>query len=503
MPEKPIIALTSISKKFDGVQALDDITLDIYPGTVHALVGENGAGKSTLGKIVAGIYYPDRGQIKVDGVNFSFNSPRDALAMGIAMISQEVALVPKSSVIDNVFLGIESIRYRLVQEKTLQERYKKLTEETGIFIPPDIKVESLRIADQKKVEVLRAVAQEARLIVMDEPTASLSSVEAETLYALINGLRDIGTTIIYVSHFLEEVILLANTVTVLRNGKLIKTSSVHEETPESLVSAMLGGYVSVGFPEKQCPETESPVVLSVEKLSHGNIYKNISFEIRAGEIVGLAGLAGSGRTEICRGIFGADKITSGTIKINNEIVNVQSPFHAVKAGIALLPESRKLEGLIMKFSKGHNITLPHLAHIANGPIIKTKKEQEMSQSLMTDLDVRPADPKGSVGSLSGGNQQKVLFAKWLFREPKVFIADEPTAGVDVGAKRAIYQLIHKLASEGMAVLLVSSDLSEILGLAHRVLAIRKGEIVMECLQCDITEDTVMHAIFATEKDGAN
>jgi simple sugar transport system ATP-binding protein/ribose transport system ATP-binding protein len=496
-----IVELQSIHKRFDGVEALKNVSLTIETGTVHALVGENGAGKSTLGKIIAGVHRSDQGRMLVDGHSVTYTSPRDALKNGIAMISQEVALIPKRSVIDNVFLGIESTRYRLLQGIDIHKRYEELTNRTGIFIPPHTIVSSLRIADQKKVEVLRAVARNARLIVMDEPTAALSSEEIQTLYSLIESLKAIGTTIIYVSHFLEEVLSLSDTITILRNGQLIRTSPVAEEIPESLVEAMLGKFVSLGFPEKKYPKPDSPAILSVESLAHTGHFSDVSLAIRAGEIVGLAGLAGSGRTEVCRAIFGADRCCGGVVRINGEKVNIRSPRDAVRKGLALLPESRKLQGLILNFSSGHNVTLPHLKKISLGPLIRTSAETSQIKTLMENLDIRPPDPKIKVGSLSGGNQQKVLFAKWLFEKPIVFIADEPTAGVDVGAKRAIYQLLHMLASEGMAVLLISSDLDEVLGLAHRVYAMRKGQIVKEFSQSDIKKDDVMHAIFATEKEG--
>ncbi len=501
MSEGPIIELKNICKRFDGIEALTDISLAIERGKVHGLVGENGAGKSTLGKIIAGVHRPDNGQLIVDGEAVHFTTPRDALGYGIAMISQEVSLIPKRTVVENVFLGIESTKHWLVDKKELYKRYDELTARAGIYIHPDTILATLRIADQKKVEVLRAVARNARLIVMDEPTAALSSEEAAALYALIDSLKVIGTTVVYVSHFLEEVLQLADSVTVLRNGRLIKTSPVAEETPESLVNNMLGGFVSLSYPEKNYPEHSAPVVLSVQHLCKAGDFEDISFEIREGEIVGLAGLAGSGRSEICRALFGAEKITGGTVSVKGNIIQAKTPRDAVREGIALLPESRKIAGLIMNFSTSNNITLPHLTNISVGPMIKLAEEKAQTQSILTQLDVRPPDPLARVSSLSGGNQQKTLFAKWLFKKPLVFIADEPTAGVDVGAKRAIYQLIHQLAGEGLAVLLVSSDIEEVLGLSHKVLAIRKGRIVMEFDRHEIAEEKVMNAIFATDKEG--
>ncbi|MFZ5436936.1 MAG: sugar ABC transporter ATP-binding protein [Bacillota bacterium] len=498
-----IVELRSISKRFGGIEALKDVSLVIKRGTIHALVGENGAGKSTLGKIIGGVYRPDQGRILVDGRTVAYTSPRDALADGIALISQEVSLVPQRTVIENVFLGIEDNRGGFVRNSEIRRRYMELTDRSSLFIPPDTLVSSLRIADQKKVEILRAVARNARLIVMDEPTAALSAEEAQRLFALIQGLKANGTTIVYVSHFLEEVLSLADTVTVLRNGELIRTSPVSTETAESLVEAMLGRSISMGFPEKVYPAPDAPVVLFVEGLTRRGVFTDISFQIRAGEIVGLAGLAGSGRSEVARAIFGADRRTAGVVRLRGKIADIRSPREAIQAGIALLPESRKLQGLILKFSVGHNVTLPHLQEVSLGPLVRSKAEYRRTKELLAELDVRPPDTRVKAASLSGGNQQKVLFAKWLFRRPDLFIADEPTAGVDVGAKRAIYQLIYSLAREGMAVLLISSDLAEVLGLAHRVLAMRRGRIVAEFTGSDLTEDKVMHAIFATDQGSAS
>lgn len=503
MDSQPIVTLRSVSKRFGGVEALKDVSLAIERGTIHALVGENGAGKSTLGKIIGGVYRPDSGQVLIEGRSVAYGSPRDALADGIALISQEVTLVPQRTVIENVFLGIESVRRGFVQEREMRRRYDELVANSGLYIPPDALLFSLRVAEQKKVEILRAVARNARVIIMDEPTAALSAEETEKLFSLVRRLKAAGTTIVYVSHFLQEVLSLADRVTVLRNGQCIRTSSVADETLESLVEAMLGRYVALGFPEKVHPPEEAPVVLSVEGLARDGAFSDISFHVREGEIVGLAGLVGSGRSEIARAIFGADARTAGTVRVRGRPVNPRSPREAIRAGIAMLPESRKLQGLILKLPVGCNVSLPHLGLVARGPFVRPLVERRQVEQLLTELDVRPRDPRVEARSLSGGNQQKVLFAKWLFGRPHVLIADEPTAGVDVGAKRAIYRLIHSLAGSGMAVILISSDLGEVLGLAHRVLALRRGCIVGEFSGPAVTEDRVMRAIFAADQGGAD
>lgn len=498
-----------ISKRFGGVQALEDINLPVERGRVHGLVGENGAGKSTLGKIISGVIPPDGGQLLINGQVVNLANPRDALRKGITMIHQEIALVPKLTVIENVFMGIESRRFGVLRNDDAARRYKALLERSGFSIPGNIAVARLSIADQKKVEILRAVAREVQLIVMDEPTAALPDDESARLIEIVRSLREQGTTIVYVSHFLDEVLSVADDVTVLRNGKLIRTAPAERETADSLVMAMLGREMSLTFPEKRFPSPEAPIIFSARNLSSAGSVKtmvrNISFDIRVGEIVGLAGLIGSGRTEVARLCFGAEPRDSGQLMLGGAPVNIENPDDAIRAGIAMLPESRKDEGLLMNLLVGKNVTLPHLRSLSRNTIVQQKEETRQTAALLEDIDVRPPRPGLRVNMLSGGNQQKVLFAKWLFRRPRLLIADEPTHGVDVGAKRAIYRLITSLAEEGMGVLLISSELEEVLGLAHRVLVMRQGEIVAEFQdsadgRSQLTEDAVMRAAFATEED---
>jgi len=502
-PASPIVELRGISKRFGGIEALAALDLTIERGTIHGLVGENGAGKSTLGKIVSGVIRPDEGEMLVNGRRASYGSPSDALADGITVISQELALVPKRSVIDNVFLGVESERLGFIDEDEMRRRFDGLTERLGFSLEPDREVSSLSFADQKIVEIMRAIARDARLIVMDEPTTSLSSERTGRLLEIVRRLRETGTTIVYISHFLGEVLRLVDVVTVLRNGRLVRTSPAQQETEDSLVEAMIGTSISQTFPPKKEPPEEAPVVLSVEGLSRKGALRDISLEVRAGEIVGLAGLVGSGRSEVAKAIFGAYPRDSGSVRIDGEEVRIGSPGDAIRAGIALLPESRKLEGLVMRREVGYNVTLPHLHAVSNGPFVRKNQEDVRVRELLRDLDVRPPRPAVPVINLSGGNQQKVLFAKWLFRAPQVFIADEPTTGVDVGAKRAIYRLLVSLAERGMAVLLISSDLTEILNLSHRVICMRLGRIVAEFDGASMTEDAVMHAIFTTDQAKGN
>jgi len=491
------VELKGISKRFGGVQALREVELEIERGAIHALVGENGAGKSTLGKILAGVHRPDDGELWVEGRRVGYRSPRDALRDGITIITQEPTLVPHRSVQENVFLAVEQGTAGVVDARRTARRFAALVEATGIELHGRRLARTLRVADQQKVEILRAIARDAKLFVMDEPTSALTTDEATRLFELIRRLRDRGATVVYVSHFLPEVLSLADAVTVLRDGRLVRTAPTKEETPERLVSAMLGRSLDLAFPVKVPAPADAPVVLSVRGLSRPPAVQDVSFDLRAGEIVGLAGLIGSGRSEVARTIFGADRAAAGVIELDGRPISPRSPRAAIRSGIAMLPEDRKRQGLLMLRSVVDNVTLPHLDQVSEAGVLLTRAERRRTSELIARLDVRTKSNGALVNTLSGGNQQKVLFAKWLFRRPRVFIADEPTRGVDVGAKRAIYELIESLAAEGLAVLLISSEHEEVLGLAHRILVMRGGRIVAEFDEQTMSEDAVLHAAFAT------
>jgi ABC-type sugar transport system ATPase subunit len=486
-----------VSKRFGGVVALDGIDLEIEHGSIHALVGENGAGKSTLGKVIAGVHRPDGGELHVDGRRVEYRSPRDALADRITVIAQEPTLVPHRSVQENVYLGLEGGRGGIVDSRRTRRSFAALVEESGIELDPGRLVRTLPVADQQKVEILRAMARDARLVIMDEPTSALTADESELLFDLMRRLRERGSTIVYVSHFLPEVLALADSVTVLRDGKLVQTTAAAGETPDRLVAAMLGRPLDLAFPPKAVLAADAPVVLSVADLTRPPAVHGVSFEIREGEIVGLAGLIGSGRTEVARAIFGADRASSGHVTVDGKPLNAHTPRAAIRRGVVMLPEDRKRQGLIMLRSIVENVTLPHLDDLSSAGVMRTRNERERTSELIDQLDVRTSSNRAAVSTLSGGNQQKVLFAKWLFRRPRVFILDEPTRGVDVGAKVAIYELIRSLAAQGMAVLLISSEHEEVLGLAHRVLVMRAGRIVAELDEQSMSEDAVLHAAFAT------
>jgi rhamnose transport system ATP-binding protein len=491
----PLVEARGISKRFGGVQALEGVSITIQAASVHGLVGENGAGKSTLAKVIGGVYRPDEGELLVDGRQVSFHAPRDALATGIATIAQEIALVPARTVLENVMLGIESNTAGLLRSRELRRRFDELNERTGFRLEPQAVIRTLRTADQQKVEILRAIARDARLLLMDEPTAALTRDETERLLDTVRTLAANGTAIVLVSHYLEEVLSACDTVTSMRNGRLIRSAPVKDETPETLVAAMIGREMSLEFPPKIYPPADAHVVLEARGLNRGRELQDVSLTVRAGEIVGLAGLVGSGRTELARAIFGADRFDGGEIVFEGKPVSIKRPRQAARLGIAMLPENRKEQGLFMIRSVRENISIVDVNAIARIGLVDRRAEGRRTSALARDLDVRTSSQEAMVTTLSGGNQQKVLFAKWLFRRPKLLIADEPTRGVDVGAKRQIHELLIGLAAAGMGVLLISSEIEEVLGLAHRVLVMRAGRLVGEFEGDAATDEAVMTAAF--------
>jgi ABC-type sugar transport system ATPase subunit len=492
------VELRGIAKRYGGAQALDDVSVTVAAGKIHALVGENGAGKSTLGKIIAGAVLSDAGEIRVNGRAVAFRHPRDAIREGIALIHQELALVPGLSVIDNVFLGVELGRNGIVDRAAQRARFAELAGRIGFAQPAAARVETLRVAEQQKVEILRALVRDARLIVMDEPTAALTRIEADRLLQITRDLRRDGVTVIYVSHVLADVLALCDTVTVLKDGRHVKTVPANGETVESLVTAMLGRAMDLVFPERRPPPADAPMVLSVRNLSRPPAFRDISFDIRAGEIVGLAGLVGSGRTEIARAVFGADP-AAGTVEVAGKPVRGRDPRTGIRHGLAMLPESRKDQGLVMIRPVRENVSLAHLRELSRYGILDMARERERVGAVLDSVHARVPSVAMPVSGLSGGNQQKAAIAKWLVKTPKVLLADEPTRGIDVGAKRAIYELIHRLAAQGLGVLLISSEIEEVLGLAHRVLVLRNGRIVAEMPGDQADEESVMRASFGEGK----
>ncbi|WP_300613043.1 sugar ABC transporter ATP-binding protein [Trebonia sp.] len=499
------VELRDISKSFGGTRALEGVSLTVGRGSIHALVGENGAGKSTLGKIIAGALAPDRGQLLLDGEPVRFHSPRDAIARGVILIAQELAIVSSLTVEQNVFLGVEPRQAGFQNRRGLRRKYTELAASVGFELDGDANAGSLRTADQQKVEILRALCRNAQLIVMDEPTAALSRPDVEALHKVIRQLARDGTTVVLVSHFLTEVLELADEVTILRDGRLVRTVPAAGQTEESLMAAMLGRSFDATFPAKHSAAADAPVVLSVRDLVAPGV-NGVSFDLRAGEILGLAGLVGAGRTEVARAIYRANRVSAGTISVAGEgtgtVALTGTPRAVMRAGVAMIPESRKEQGLLLTRSVLENVSLANLTAVSTAGLVRPGPERRTARAVLTRVDVRGTGPGQVVSALSGGNQQKLLFGRSLLRDPRVLIADEPTRGVDVGAKRAIYELLASLTGGGLGVLLISSDVEEILGLAHRVLVMRGGRVVAELTGDEVTEAAILGAAFGTTEKGA-
>jgi len=493
------LEVRALGKSFGATRALDDVSVAVHAGSVHAFVGENGAGKSTLGKIIAGVFPQDQGELVVRGETVSFGSPRHALMRGIALVAQEVALVPRLTVAENVFLGAEPNRAGFVDRRSLRDRFDHLVADAGFDLDAGAVVGRLPLAQQQQVEILRALAREADLIVLDEPTASLSAKETERLHDVVRGLRSRGQTVILVSHFLTEVLDLADAVTVLRDGRVVRTTATAEETESSLVTGMLGRPVSRAYPDKRLPAADAPVALAISGLSAPGVV-DATLTLRAGEIVGLAGLVGAGRSELARAIYGASTATAGGIQVGNATLP-GDPAASIAAGVALIPESRKDDGLILRRPIRENVSLMSLRRFGRLGFVNRGAERTQVRDALKGVDGSPL-LEAPAGSLSGGNQQKLLFARALLIEPGVLIADEPTRGIDVGAKRDIYDVLVRLAGDGMAILLISNEVEEILGLAHRVLVMRGGRLVAELAGPDMTEEAIVGAAFGTTRTSA-
>lgn len=494
------VELERVSKHFGGVQALSDVSLRVRRGSIHALVGENGAGKSTLGNIVAGVHAADEGRLLVDGEPISFRSPRDALDRGVAAIAQDPSVVPQLTVAENVFLGTEPRATGFVRRKALRRAYAELVASAGFALAGDTPAGNLRTAEQQKTEILRALSREARIIVMDEPSAALSAPETLQLHEIIRSLVARGTTILLISHFLREVLELADTITVLRDGRVVRTAGAAEETEATLVEGMLGRPLTAAFPAKSPPPADAPVLMSVKNLRAAGV-ADASLEVHAGEIVGLAGLVGAGRTELARALFGATRVEGGEVEVAWGGEVGRSPRASLRSRVAMIPESRKDHGLVFERSVVENVTLASLGDVSRFGFVRRRAERRAAERVLELCEVRAPAYSAPVRTLSGGNQQKVLFARMMLCEPRLVVADEPTRGVDVAAKRAIYDFLASLAQQGLGVLLISSEVEEILGLAHRVLVMRRGRIVGELVAEAMTESAILAAAFVDRSAG--
>jgi simple sugar transport system ATP-binding protein/ribose transport system ATP-binding protein len=489
------LVVTGVSKRYGGVPALSDVSLTIEPGKVHALIGENGAGKSTLGKIISGVISPDEGTLTFGGQSLVLRSPREALGHGIITIAQELAIVPGLTVAENVYLGSQIATGGFVRRRETRRRFRELAGRVGFDLSPDVRAGSLSTADQQKVEIMRALSRNASIVVMDEPTAALSDHESAALHEIIRSLARRGSAVILISHFLSEVLSLADTITTLRDGHLVRTVDAAGATEDSLIEGMLGRSLSSVFPEKTLIDSSASTVLEVDHLSAPGV-SDCSFVLRKGEILGIAGLVGAGRSELARAVFRDSKVTSGTVRLDGDDLGGHSPHRSIGRGLVLIPESRKEMGLMMGRSVRENVSLSRLDLVSRFGWIAGIRERRTVSELMKKTTVKSAGIGQPVSMLSGGNQQKLLFARSIMCAPSVLIADEPTRGVDVGSKRAIYDLLVEMAAEGMGIIVISSELEEVLGLAHRVLVMRHGRFITELTGPDMNEQAVLAAAFA-------
>ena len=485
-----LIELKGISKSFASVRVLQDISFDVRAGEVHALLGENGAGKSTLIKIMGGVHRADAGEIRVNGELVHFASPRASAASGIAVVHQELLLFPDLSVAENIFMGhAPRTGWGALDWPQMRERSRDLLDRLqSHHIDVDAQVGSLSVANRQRVEIARALSQDARVLIMDEPTASLVEEDVQQLLSIVRLLRDKGVGIVYVSHKLPEVFALADRVTVLRDGALVGTAPIGELDERKLVSMMVGRPIDQLFP-KQATKIGAPL-LELRSLSFNSVVRDISLTLHAGEILGIAGLIGSGRTELALTVFGITPATSGQVLIDSQAVRIDSPQQARDLGIAYVPEDRGLQGLVRPQSIAENISLTVLKSLATGTLIDHRKEEKLARESIAKFGIRARGPRQIVRQLSGGNQQKVVLAKWLATEPRILIMDEPTRGIDVGAKSEIHALMSALAARGLGILMISSELPEVLGMSDRVLVMKNGTLVAEFDRAHATAEAV-------------
>ncbi|RAK02945.1 inositol transport system ATP-binding protein [Larkinella arboricola] len=492
MHQDSILTVRGLTKTFSGVKALDGVQLDLRKGEVHALMGENGAGKSTFMKILVGLHQPDAGEIFFEGQALKSQAVSEVLKKGISMIHQELLVVPELTVAQNIFLGRESRGglFGWIDEKKLNQEAGALLTQMGVTISPTTKMKYLSVAEMQMVEIAKAISNNAKVIIMDEPTSALSDREVATLFGIIRDLKTKGVAIVYISHKMDEIFTISDTITVLRDGKYIATQPASELDNTALIRMMVGRELDSLFPESVAQKGAE--ILSVRNLRRNGNFADINFEVHAGEVLGLAGLMGAGRTEIARAIFGLDPLDEGEIYLKGQPVRIKSPQDAIQHGIGYVSEDRKGLGFIPGMSVKHNITLGSLSNHARGPFIQDQSEAATAARMITDLRIKTAGPDQKVQFLSGGNQQKVVIGKVLLSSPELVILDEPTRGIDIGAKSEIYKLIKQLVADGIAVIMISSELPEILGLSDRILVLSQGRQTALLSKEEATQETIMH-----------
>lgn len=500
MPE-PLIQIENLSKSYGGVQALRDLSLTISAGEVHGLCGENGAGKSTLIKCLTGVVEPDGGTVEIHGNNLSFGDIHAAEQAGLAVIHQESTSFLDLDLVDNLFVGRELRRGLLLDRKAMEREARTMMERLGLTLDLNTPLRDFSVAQRQMVEMARALLRDCRLLIMDEPTASLSVRETDILKSVVKQLRSDGVSVLYVSHRLEELFELCDRITVLRDGELVATNPTSTLTHDSLIRQMVGREVTTLTRETDHDGKVGEVCLQVEGLT-GEGFSNVSFQVRSGEILGLAGLVGAGRSEVVRALFGIDHYDGGTVSLGGKLLPKESVQAAIAAGLALVPEDRQHQGLVLPLSVGANLSMAILPELSRALLLNRKREAECVKRQMQNLQVRAEGPEMTTSSLSGGNQQKVVLGKWLANQPNVLILDEPTRGVDIGAKAEIHQLIRELTDEGMGTLMVSSDLGELLALCDRIVVMCEGRVAGELEGASADEEAVMRLAFPTGGESA-
>jgi rhamnose transport system ATP-binding protein len=489
----PLLTLEHSTKRFGAVQALTDGTVALLPGEAHALLGENGAGKSTLVKILAGVHQPDGGRITVGGREVTFSGPAASRAAGVSIIYQEPTLFPDLSVAENIFMGRQPLRRgRAIDVRSMEARASGLFDQLGVRLDPARLARGLSVADQQLVEIAKALSLQASVLVMDEPTAALTGTEVARLFDVVHTLRARGAAVLFITHRLEEVFASCQRVTIMRDGAFVRSDLIDDLTVDDIIRSMVGRDVDELFP-KTAGTTPGDVVLEVEHLSSQGVFSDVSLTVRRGEIVALAGLVGAGRSEVARAIFGIDRRTSGTVRVGGATLPAGSPQAAMDAGVAFVPEDRRQQGLVMDLGIDHNVALASMAQLRRHGLLLRSSERRFATTWAQRLQLRFGRLGNPVSTLSGGNQQKVVLAKWLSRSPKLLIIDEPTRGIDVGTKAEVHRILDGLVGEGMAVLMISSELPEVLGIADRVLVLHEGRLTAELSRAEADEDSVMRA----------
>ena len=486
--KKEVLKLSHITKKYPGVVALEDVSLSFHEGEVHAIAGENGAGKSTLIKSITGAIQVTEGQIFFEGQELKNNTPEKTLSMGIAAIYQEFNLFPALSVAENIFYGRYPKKHGMVDYKRMNEEAGKILNELGISIDPTILVRHLSVGYQQLVEIAKAVSRDVKVMIMDEPSAPLTENEVGHLFEIIEKLRKRNVTTIYISHRMDEIFAVCDRVSVFRDGKYVRTMEVKDTSVDELIRIMVNRELGEQYPEKHYTRKEK--VLEIRNLSTG-LLKDVSLEAYRGEILGLAGLVGAGRTETARALFGADKIISGEFYLNGKKIKVSSPTDAINNGIGLIPEDRKKQGILLRLPIRHNISFANLKEIKQNGVISMAKDRAKSKEFIQKLAIKTPSEEQLAGQLSGGNQQKVVLAKWLFKNSDVLIFDEPTRGIDVGAKQEIYKLMIKLVEEGKIIIMISSDMPELIGMSDRIVVMYQGRIMGELEKKDFSQERIL------------